>query len=146
MTTWWLDPDGPLYRVGGRSPMWIVAARQRTAGKEVILFVELKARFDEARNIAWVCLKRRGCGRDGRLWRRRPQEITRRLVGSARGEMGCGDATYTSQRELQTRPRRGEYTDWLVSADHEFGADVNDLFNELNGSSHRRWVKYENRR
>jgi polyphosphate kinase len=124
-----------LYRVGTGSPIVEALLRAAAVGKEISVFVELKARFDEARNIDWVRrLEEAGAqvvyGVEGLknhakvgLVVRREGEGLRRYV-----HLGTGNYNATTARF---------YTDLgLLSADPELGADVNDLFNELTGSSH----------
>ena len=123
-----------LYRAGGRSG--IVDALQRAAatGKEVFVFVELKARFDEERNVDWARrLEEAGIHVVYGLVKlkthcktalvvRREGDVVRRYVHIGTGNYNAATAAL--------------YTDLgLLSADEELGADVNDLFNELSGSS-----------
>lgn len=124
-----------LYRVGAPSPIVDALLKARAAGKEVILFVELKARFDEARNIAWVQrLEEAGAtvvygvvgfknhAKVGLVLRREEDGLTRYV------HIGTGNYNASTARL---------YTDLgLLSANPELGADVHDLFNELTGSSH----------
>ena len=123
-----------LYRAGGRSGIVDALLRAAAAGKEVFVFVELKARFDEERNVDWARrLEEAGIHVVYGLVKlkthcktalvvRREGDVVRRYVHIGTGNYNAATAAL--------------YTDLgLLSADEDLGADVNDLFNELSGSS-----------
>jgi polyphosphate kinase len=133
------DPDVvairmTLYRAGDRSPL--VEALQLAArrGKDVSVFVELKARFDEARNTLWVRrLEAAGAhvvyGLVGlknhakvAMVVRREGDGIRRYSHIATGNYNVGTARV--------------YTDLgMFTADPVIGGELNDLFNQLTGAS-----------
>jgi len=133
------DPDvlaikQTLYRTSSRSP--IVAALQRAAenGKYVTAIVELKARFDEARNMEWarnleragvqVIYGVRGLKTHAKICliiRKEPQGIQRYL------HFGTGN-----YNEITARL----YSDVsLMTCDEELGADATTFFNAVTGYS-----------
>jgi polyphosphate kinase len=139
------DPDVAalkltLYRPGGRGggPSAIADALQRAAasGKDVSVLVEVKARFDEARNIEWA----RGLERHG-------IHVVTGLVSLKthaklalvvrRGEVGGRVRRYAHIGTGNYNPDTARvYTDLgLFTADPRITGDVHALFNELTGSS-----------
>lgn len=133
------DPDVvsiklTLYRPGG--PWAIGNALERAAGqgKDVSVFVELKARFDEQRNLVWAKqLERAGIHVVTGLVRLKTHAkimlIVRRTDGVVKryGHVGTGNYNPWSARL---------YTDLgLFTASESITADLNVLFNELTGSS-----------
>lgn len=123
-----------LYRTGADSPFAAALLEALRNGKDVAVFVELKARFDETSNIGWT---RRILEAGGHvvygvvgfkthakvaLVVRREGEEVRRYV-----HIGTGNFNATTSRF---------YTDLsLLSADADLGADLSDFFNELTGSA-----------
>ncbi len=124
-----------LYRAGERSPIVESLIRAAAAGKEVGIFVELKARFDEVRNAGWV---------------RRLEEAGASVVYGIVGLKNHAKVGLVVRREGETLRRYSHiatgnynagtaraYTDLgLFSADPDLGADLNELFNQLTGSTH----------
>ena len=124
-----------LYRPGGRSAIGDALSRAAAAGKDVSVMVELKARFDEARNIAWA----RNLERDGihvvtglvslKTHAKLALVVRRDTGGSARRYAHIGSGNYNPDTSLI-------YADvGLFTADQRITADVHALFNELTGSS-----------
>jgi polyphosphate kinase len=123
-----------LYRSGDQSRIVDGLMRAARAGKEVAVFVELKARFDEERNIHWAKkLEKAGIHVVYGLVRlkthakttlviRREGDTVRRYVHIGTGNYNAATARF--------------YTDLgLLSCRQKLGADLSDLFNELTGSS-----------
>ena len=134
------DPDVvtiklTLYRAGLRSPIVDALVRASQRGKQVAAFVELKARFDEERNI-WSArqLERAGVhvvhGIVGLKNHAKIAAVTRRENGKIRhyAHIGTGNYNATTARA---------YTDLgLLTADESIGLDLADLFNQLTGTTH----------
>jgi polyphosphate kinase len=123
-----------LYRAGESSPIVEALIRAAEAGKEVAVFVELKASYDEARNIGWVKqLERAGAqviyGLVGLKNHAKVALVVRREDGQIRRYVHIGTGNYNAGTARA-------YTDLgLLSADPALGDDLSDLFNQLTGSS-----------
>ena len=123
-----------LYRTSGDSP--IVSALERAAreGKEVTVLVELKARFDEHRNVTWARrLEDAGChviyGIAGLKTHAKALLIVRREPRGIRRYIHLGTGNYNDRTARV-------YSDiGLISADADLTADVAAFFNLLTGYS-----------
>ncbi len=140
------DPDVQaikltLYRLGASSPIADALRRAAASGKDVSVILELKARFDEARNIAWArSLERDGIhvvtGLVSLKTHAKLALVVRRAKGRrVRRYAHIGSGNYNPATALV-------YTDvGLFTADPRITADVHALFNELTGSSHAPQVR-----
>ncbi len=123
-----------LYRTSGDSP--IVKALERAAanGKEVTALVELKARFDEARNVVWARrLEDAGChvvyGIVGLKTHAKALLIVRREASRIRRYVHLSTGNYNDRTARL-------YSDvGLLTANRDIAADVAALFNLLTGYS-----------
>ncbi len=123
-----------LYRTGRRSPVMDALLEALACGKDVSVFVELKARFDEESNIHWTKrLADEGArvvyGVVGYKTHAKTALVIRREAEGIRRYVHIGTGNYNA-----TTSRF--YTDFgLMSADPDLGADLNDFFNELTGGA-----------
>jgi polyphosphate kinase len=126
-----------LYRTSGQSPIVDALVDAAEAGKQVVVVVEIKARFDERANIAWARkLEEAGChvvygfvgmkthGKLMLIVRQGPDGTLKRYI-----HIGTGNYHSTTARL---------YEDFgLLTADIRVGEDVTDLFNHLTGYSRK---------
>jgi polyphosphate kinase len=126
-----------LYRTSGQSPIVDALIDAAEAGKQVVVVVEIKARFDERANIAWARkLEESGChvvyGFVGMKTHAKLMLIVRQQPdGTLRRYCHIGTGNYHS-----TTARF--YEDFgLLTADRRVGEDVTDLFNHLTGYSRK---------
>jgi polyphosphate kinase len=126
-----------LYRTSGDSPIVrdLIAAAER--GKQVVVLVEIKARFDEEANITWARkLEQAGAhvvyGLVGLKTHSKTSLVVRREGSTLRRYVHIGTGNYNPGTARL-------YTDFgLLSCRPELGADVSDLFNVLTGLSRQR--------
>ena len=129
------DPDvvaikQTLYRTSGDSPIVRALGRAAQNGKEVTVLVELRARFDEARNVRWA---------------RRLEEAGCHVIYGMAGYKTHGKALLVVRRQQQRIQRyvhlaTGNYNDrtarlysdiGLMTADRDMASDVAAFFNLL---------------
>jgi polyphosphate kinase len=126
-----------VYRTGDDSPFIPLLIRAATSGKQVVCLVELKARFDEERNIYWAqTLEKAGVhvvyGIVGLKTHTKTALIVRQEQDGLRAYAHIGTGNYN----IQTAKL---YTDLgLFTCDPAMTEDIIELFNFLTGRSLKR--------
>ena len=126
-----------LYRTSGDSPFISSLIRAAESGKQVAVLVELRARFDEARNILWARkLEDAGVhvayGVVGYKTHTKTALVIRQEEGGLRSYAHIGTGNYNS------RTARVYEDIGLLTADPEITEDLINLFNYMTGRSRQR--------
>jgi polyphosphate kinase len=136
------DPDVlaiklTLYRTSGDTAIVRALTEAAQRGKQVVVLVELKARFDEVNNITWArTLESFGVhvayGSASLKTHAKTALVVRREADGIRRYIHLGSGNYNTKTARQ-------YTDvGLLTCSPSIGADVSDLFNSLTGFSRQR--------
>ncbi|WNF37742.1 RNA degradosome polyphosphate kinase [Bacillaceae bacterium IKA-2] len=125
-----------LYRVSGDSPIIDALARAAENGKQVTVLVELKARFDEEKNIQWAKkLEKSGVhviyGITALKTHSKITLIVRLENNEIQRFVHLGTGNYNDSTAKL-------YTDMgLLTCDEKFGIDATNFFNNLSGFSEK---------
>jgi len=142
------DPDvlaikQTLYRVSGDSPIVKALEKAAESGKQVMVLLEVKARFDEERNIQWAKrLEQAGChviyGLVGLKTHCKITLVVRREESGIKRYVHLGTGNYNDITAAL-------YTDMgLFTANEYIGADASAVFNMLSGYSEPpQWYRLE---
>lgn len=123
-----------LYRVSDKSPVVQALMRAAERGKHVTVLVELKARFDEARNIDWaVALEQVGAqviyGVKGYKTHAKICVVVRREPSGVTRYVHFGTGNYNEKSA-------GIYSDVsFMTCEDDYGADASVFFNTITGYS-----------
>jgi len=129
-----------LYRTSGDTPLIGALTRAAEDGKQVVVLVELKARFDEQNNIRWARqLEQVGAhvayGVPGLKTHAKLVLVVRQEEGGVRYYAHIGTGNYNAVTARS-------YTDFgLFTTRQEITQEVADLFNYLTGYSRKRDYK-----
>ncbi len=123
-----------LYRTSDNSPIVAALARAADRDKHVTVVVELKARFDEARNIEWAsALERAGVqviyGLKGLKTHAKICIVVRREPAGIRRYVHFGTGNYNEKTARL-------YSDiGFMTCNEDYGADASAFFNTITGFS-----------